>query len=66
MNVREAVGIVDRRLRDTQEQLNLGKLLHNMGNGKDHVFKIVCGAGHHSKGHMGVLIKEIPKLLVSI
>ena len=34
----------------TKEDLVAGKLNPNVGNGRDHIFKVICGAGKHSQG----------------
>ncbi len=38
------------KLADIQSQLNAGTLKPNYHNGRDHIFQIIAGAGHHSKG----------------
>lgn len=47
MNRARALEIVKARIEITQTELNKG-LEPNVGNGKDHIFKIVCGRGSHS------------------
>lgn len=63
MHLKEALDVVRNRLNDTQEALTDGIVSPNIGNGKDHVFKIICGAGNHSVGKRGVLKHEIAKYL---
>jgi hypothetical protein len=49
---------------DTQTSLNEGKTAPNIGNGKDHIYKIVSGAGKHSKGRTkGILKKRVNEYL---
>ena len=51
------------RLKATQDDLEAGKVRPNFENGNDHVFKIICGAGHHSTNRQGVLKVLVQKLL---
>jgi hypothetical protein len=46
---REALEITERRLKETQRALDSGEITPNIGNGQDHVFKIIAHAGKHSK-----------------
>ena len=34
----------------TREDLVAERIKPNVGNGRDHIFKIICGAGKHSQG----------------
>lgn len=44
------------------EVLSSGDLEANTGDGKNHVFKIICGVGKHSQRN-AVLVRCIPPLL---
>ena len=35
--------------------LNSGEIYPNTGNSKDHLWKVVCGKGNHSRNRIGVL-----------
>lgn len=63
MHVKEAQKIVQQRLIHTEEEVKKASFHPNMGNGVDHVFKIICGAGHHSQGRKGVLKYKINDML---
>jgi hypothetical protein len=52
---REAVDITERRVKETQRALDQGEIKPNIGNGIDHVFKIIAHAGKHSK--QGAVLK---------
>ena len=39
--------------------LNTGELCPNTANRKDHLWKIVCGAGSHSRNNIGLLKYKI-------
>ena len=45
-----ALKVTRDRLQMTKEDLEAGRLAPNVGNGRDHIFKIICGAGKHSQG----------------
>ena len=36
------------RFDEIKADLEAGTLQHNVGNGKDHLFKVICGQGTHS------------------
>ncbi len=57
---REALDITIRRLAITQESLDNGEIRPNLGNGRDHIFKIIAHKGKHSKkgGVLKFAIKE--------
>ena len=63
MHCDEAIKIVKQRVYGTKDLIENGKYEPNMNNGIDHVFKIVCGAGHHSANRRGVLKYRINDLL---
>ena len=44
----EALRVTKARLSMTQDGLNSGNINPNSGNYKDHIFKIITGAGKHS------------------
>ena len=45
-----ALKVTRDRLQMTREDLVAERLRPNVGNGRDHIFKIICGAGKHSQG----------------
>lgn len=47
---------------DTSAALKNGRLAPNTNDGLNHVYKIICGVGNHSKGG-AVLVKVVPPLL---
>lgn len=59
IHLQEAITILNRRLQQIQVDLRNGSLEPNIGDGKNHVLKIVCGKGLHSKGRP-VLKVRIP------
>ena len=59
---KEAVEITERRMRETQRCLDSGEIKPNLGNGIDHVYKIIAHAGKHSKKG-GVLKYKIQGLV---
>jgi hypothetical protein len=65
LNVKEAQRIIEIKLSEAESALNRGAIEPNTGNRKDHVFKIVCGAGKHSKGGRGILKEKIRRYLVT-
>lgn len=65
IHLQEAITILNRRLQQIKVDLGNGKLEPNIGDGRNHVLKIVCGRGIHSKGRP-VLKVKIPKFLVSL
>ena len=58
----EAIDIVRKRLEEIEEDLRDGTLSANIGDDTNHVVKIVCGRGIHSKGR-AVLKYAIPEFL---
>ena len=42
--------MTNQRLQTTNEDLRADRITPNVGNGRDHIFKIICGAGKHSQG----------------
>ena len=48
--------VVELRLKETQKTLDSGAIWPNTGNGKDHLWKVICGKGNHS-GRAGPTIK---------
>lgn len=44
----EAMRVTKARLQMTRDSLNAGTLRPNTGNNRDHIFKIIAGAGKHS------------------
>lgn len=44
----EAIRVTKARLSMTIDGLNSGGINPNSGNGKDHIFKVITGAGKHS------------------
>lgn len=60
----EALNIVRLRLRQIQQSLDEGRIVPLTGDGRNHVVKIVCGRGIHSKGR-AVLKYAVPQFLVS-
>ena len=65
LHLKQAKDIVTQCLRDTQRKLNKRILKGNENEGRDHVFKIICGAGNNSKNNQPVLKPNIYKMLVS-
>jgi DNA-nicking Smr family endonuclease len=59
----EALNIVKVRLLQISQDLKCGKIIPLIGDGRNHIVKIVCGKGIHSKGK-AVLKYAIPKFLV--
>ena len=58
----EAIRVTKSHLSDALEGLKSGKISPNLGKDKDHIFKIITGAGKHSvKG--AVLKPAIHKML---
>lgn len=51
----EALDITDNRLRETQRCLNDGLIAPNLGNNRDHIFKIIAHKGKHAKN--GAVLK---------
>ena len=54
-NQQEALTITERRIGLTQKALSGKEIEPNIGNGVDHVYKIIAHKGKHSKGGKGVL-----------
>eukprot|EP00347_Sterkiella_histriomuscorum_P003960 403362278 len=50
IHLQEAITLLNRRLDQISVDLKKGTLEPNIGDGKNHVLKIVCGKGLHSKG----------------
>ena len=46
-----------------QRDLNKGTISPNIPDGKNHVLKIICGAGNHSKEGATLLKNKIPQWL---
>lgn len=44
----EALRVTKARLEMTQDSLRNGAIAANVGNGNDHIFKVITGAGKHS------------------
>ena len=44
----EALRVTKARLEMTQDSLRNGAIAGNVGNGNDHIFKVITGAGKHS------------------
>lgn len=44
----EALRVTQRRLELTQDMLNSGSINPNSNDGRNHIFKIIAGAGKHS------------------
>jgi len=61
--VKESKEIVRLRLLDIEDGVKKGIIVPNYGDGKNHVFKIICGAGNHSVGGIGKLKVEIKRFL---
>uniref|UniRef100_A0A7S3CVV6 Smr domain-containing protein n=1 Tax=Strombidium rassoulzadegani TaxID=1082188 RepID=A0A7S3CVV6_9SPIT len=59
-----AWNIVKDRLLIVQQELDKGSVVPNVKDGRNHVFKIICGAGKHSQ-HGAVLKHKINDLLAS-
>ena len=60
---REAVNLTDTRIQMTQQALRDGSCKPNIGNGLDHVYKVIAHAGKHSQGGRGVLKHAIQQYL---
>ena len=45
-----ALKVARQRLEMTNNDLRLGRIEPNVGDGKNHIFKIIAGAGKHSSG----------------
>jgi DNA-nicking Smr family endonuclease len=52
---KEALEITDRRIAITLESLQRGEIEPNLGNNRDHIYKIIAHKGKHSKNGAGVL-----------
>lgn len=52
---KEALEITDRRIAITLESLQRGEIEPNLGNNRDHIYKIIAHKGVHSKNGAGVL-----------
>lgn len=61
----EAQNITRIRLAQIQQDLNKGDLVPSIGDGRNHVVKVVCGAGKHSSGR-AVLKYAIANFLVRV
>ncbi len=64
-NQQEAITITQRRIGLTQQALTGKEIEPNIGNGVDHVYKIIAHRGVHSKGGKGVLKVAISNWLSS-
>lgn len=51
----EALEITDRRIAETQKCLDRGEIHANMGNGRDHIYKVIAHKGKHSSKRGPVL-----------
>ena len=60
----EAIEITRKRISDLEFEFHTkDNFFPNYGDGKNHVFKIICGAGNHSFKKKGCIKFEIKKLL---
>lgn len=57
--------IVKRKVEELTDEMAKGALVSNLGDGRNHVFKIICGAGTHSKDGP-VLMRAIPELICEL
>lgn len=57
--------IVKQRLEQTQELLDSGAICPNVENGKDHIWKVIVGAGHHSQHGFSLLKFQVADWLES-
>lgn len=60
----KAIEIVEQRLQEIRMGLIHKKIMPNMNDKRNHVFKIICGAGKHSKGP-AVLKQTVLELLTA-
>lgn len=58
----EALRVTKARLQMTRDGLASGAINPNSGNGKDHIFKVIAGAGKHSM-HGAVLKPAVDRML---
>ena len=65
IRVKEALELTQARFDEIKADLEAGTLQHNVGNGQDHLFKVICGQGTHSdengpkmKGAMSEWLQE--------
>ena len=50
----EAIQTVADRISETEKALRKQEVTPNVGNDADHIFKIICGKGYHSKEGLAV------------
>ena len=62
---KECLEIIPKVLREVQNEIDNGTCEPNMSDGKNHIFKIICGAGKHSKNGIGVNKQAINQYLKS-
>jgi hypothetical protein len=60
---KEALEITDRRIGITWDKVRNHEITPNLGNGKDHIYKIIAHKGKHSKGRGPVLKYAIQEYL---
>mmetsp|Transcript_573 Transcript_573/g.728 ORF Transcript_573/g.728 Transcript_573/m.728 type:complete len:125 (-) Transcript_573:130-504(-) len=60
----EALRVTRTRLQMTQDGLIAGSINPNAGDNKNHIFKIVAGAGNHSGVRGAVLKPAVEKMLI--
>lgn len=68
LRVDEAKRVVRKALENVTKKLNEERYFSpNMGDGKNHIFKIICGAGKHSKVNEGDRLKDlIPPYVIKV
>ena len=52
---RDALAKIEQDIGRIKQGLQAKMLQPNVGNGRDHVYYVICGAGTHSKDHKAVL-----------
>jgi len=58
----EAIRVTKSRLQITRDGLRSGTINPNSGNGKDHIFKVITGAGKHSS--RGAVLKPAINIML--
>lgn len=59
----EALRVVNARLQMTRDGLRSGGINPNSGNNRDHIFKVIAGAGNHSGARGAVLKPAVDRML---
>ena len=60
----EALRVTRARLQMTQDGLSSGNINPNAGDGRNHIFKIIAGAGNHSGVRGAVLKPAVERMLI--